>query len=326
MTLSRGFHLGPYEILSPLGTGGMGEVYRARDPRLERQVAIKVLHPQFAKDPDRLRRFCLEAKAASALNHPNIITVHEIGESEAGPYLVTEFIDGQTVRAMLSEGALPLEQALDIAAQASEGVARAHEAGIVHRDLKPENFMVTRDGFVKVLDFGVAKLQPREEEGPGGANATATGMIVGTTGYLSPEQLRGSPADPRSDIFSLSVVLYEMLTGAKPVSPAERVGHHERHPQGRTRRSLRGDRQRPGPALARPSARALQEARGSVPDGARLRRGTAPDPAAGWLGCAVRCRCPAAIAQTGAELACGVVRGTRPGRRSRGVLAAVPQV
>ncbi|MEX1243777.1 MAG: protein kinase [Thermoanaerobaculia bacterium] len=216
MTLSRGSHLGPYEILSPLGTGGMGEVYRARDSRLERQVAIKILHPQFAKDPDRLRRFCLEAKAASALNHPNIITVHEIGESEAGPYLVTEFIDGQTVRAMLSEGALPLEQALDIAAQASEGIARAHEAGIVHRDLKPENFMVTRDGFVKVLDFGVAKLQPRDEEGPAGANATATGMIVGTAGYLSPEQLRGSPADARSDIFSLSVVLYEMLTGANP--------------------------------------------------------------------------------------------------------------
>ena len=158
MPLEPGGSIGPYRVVGPLGAGGMGEVYRAHDPRLGREVAIKVLPAEAARDRDRLRRFSTEARAASALSHPNLLTVHEIGEADSGPYLVTELIDGQTVRALIASGALPPDRALDIATQAAEGLARAHEAGIVHRDLKPENLMVNRDGFVKVLDFGLAKL------------------------------------------------------------------------------------------------------------------------------------------------------------------------
>ena len=218
MSFERGATVGPYEIVMRLGSGGMGEVYRARDPRLGREVAIKVLNEEAAKDRDRLRRFIAEAKAASALNHPNILTVHEIGETAAGPYIVTELVQGSTVRELLIEAPLMLSRALDIAVQTADGIAKAHEAGIVHRDLKPENLMVTGDGFVKILDFGLAKLLHRDsiETAAADQSSTATGMIVGTAGYLSPEQLRGSPTDARSDLFALGVVLYEMATGENP--------------------------------------------------------------------------------------------------------------
>ena len=216
--ISRGTSLGHYRILFRLGGGGMGEVWRGRDERDGADVAIKVLSEESARDPDRMKRFATEARAAAGLRHRNILAIHEIGESEHGPYLVTEFVDGDTVRALLAEGPLPLARALDIAIQASEGIGHAHAAGIAHRDVKPENLIVRRDGVVKILDFGLARLfGAGAVSGDAGDFArTATGMILGTAGYLSPEQLRGEKADGRSDVFALGVVLYEMLSGSNP--------------------------------------------------------------------------------------------------------------
>jgi serine/threonine protein kinase len=196
----------------------MGEVWRGRDERDGRDVAIKVLSQESASDPDRMKRFATEARAASGLRHRNILEIHEIGESEHGPYLVTEFVDGDTVRSLLAEGPLPLRRAVDLATQAAEGIGHAHAAGIAHRDVKPENLMVRRDGVVKILDFGLARLfRPGGLSGDAGDFArTATGMILGTAGYLSPEQLRGEKADGRSDVFALGVVLCEMVTGSNP--------------------------------------------------------------------------------------------------------------
>src|SRR6478736_4746208 len=165
MALSAGAQLGPYEILAPLGAGGMGEVYRARDPRLGREVAIKVLPESLSQDADRLKRFEQEARAAGALNHPNITAVYDIGSSEGSPYIVTELLEGETLRERMSAGALPPRKAIDYAVQIARGLAAAHEKGIVHRDLKPENLFVTRDGRVKILDFGLAKLKPTAEGG-----------------------------------------------------------------------------------------------------------------------------------------------------------------
>jgi eukaryotic-like serine/threonine-protein kinase len=216
MPLERGSTIGPYKVLFRLGSGGMGEVWRGRDDHRGLDVAIKVLSPEAVHDADRMRRFAMESKAASSLNHPNILTVHEVGQSEAGPYLVTEYVEGSTVRNLLNDGPLPLARAVDVALQAAEGVANAHGVGIVHRDLKPENLMVNREGVVKILDFGLAKLLRPSEEDALNAGRTATGMIVGTAGYLSPEQLRGEKASERSDVFALGVVLYEMATGDNP--------------------------------------------------------------------------------------------------------------
>jgi serine/threonine protein kinase len=216
MPVERGSTIGPYKVLFRLGSGGMGEVWRGRDDHRGLDVAIKVLSPEAVHDADRMRRFAMESKAASSLNHPNILTVHEVGQSEAGPYLVTEYVDGSTVRNLLNDGPLPLARAVDVALQAAEGVANAHGVGIVHRDLKPENLMVSREGVVKILDFGLAKLLRPSEEDALNAGRTATGMIVGTAGYLSPEQLRGEKASERSDVFALGVVLYEMATGDNP--------------------------------------------------------------------------------------------------------------
>jgi Tol biopolymer transport system component/predicted Ser/Thr protein kinase len=220
MTLSAGSRLGPYEILSPLGAGGMGEVYRAKDPRLGREVAVKVLPASFSNDPDRLRRFEHEARAAGVLNHPNITAVYDIGSHDGAPYVVTELLEGETLRGRLAAGALSVRKALDYAIQIARGLAAAHEKGIVHRDLKPENLFVTKDGRVKILDFGLAKLKQPEEESQETDLATATigtepGVVLGTMGYMSPEQVRGKPADYRSDLFAFGAILYEMLSGQR---------------------------------------------------------------------------------------------------------------
>jgi len=220
MTLPPGTSLGPYEILSPIGAGGMGEVYRARDPRLGRDVAVKVLPEALAQDPGRLSRFQQEARAASALNHPNIVTIHEIGREGETAFIAMELVDGKTLRELTVSGPMAVKRMLNVAAQVAEGLAKAHSAGIVHRDLKPENVMVSKDGFVKILDFGLAKLVEPE---PGEASAmptvappeTSPGTVLGTVGYMSPEQASGEDLDFRSDQFSLGSIVYEMTTGRK---------------------------------------------------------------------------------------------------------------
>ena len=217
MTLPSGSRLGPYEVLSPIGAGGMGEVYRAKDPRLGRDVAIKVLPASFSSDPDRLKRFEQEARAAGVLNHPNVTIVYDIGTHEGAPYVVQELLEGETLRAELASGRFPPRKAIDYAIQVARGLAAAHEKGIVHRDLKPENVFVTNDGRVKILDFGLAKLT--QVEGAGNATniptATEPGVVMGTLGYMSPEQVKAKPADARSDIFALGAILYEMLSGQR---------------------------------------------------------------------------------------------------------------
>jgi serine/threonine-protein kinase len=221
MSLTVGTKLGPYEIQSALGAGGMGEVYRARDPRLGREVAIKVLPSAFSADPDRLHRFEQEARAAAALNHPNILAVYDIGQQDGSPYIVSELLEGETLRERLNGGALPVRKAVEYAGQIAHGLAAAHEKAIVHRDLKPENVFVTSDGRVKILDFGLAKLTQREPA-LAGVSALPTrlpdtipGVLLGTIGYMSPEQVRGLPVDHRTDIFAVGVTLYEMLTGRR---------------------------------------------------------------------------------------------------------------
>jgi tetratricopeptide (TPR) repeat protein len=224
MSLAPGTHLGRYEIRSLLGAGGMGEVYLAHDSQLNRPVAIKVLLAEVASEQNRLRRFMQEAQAASALNHPNILTVHEIGEAGSTAFIVTEFIDGTTLRQRLSGKRLTIRQVIDIAAQVADALARAHQAGIVHRDIKPDNIMVRTDGIVKVLDFGLAKLgeptAPMSDASTRVAVNTAPGAVMGTARYMSPEQARGLDLDARTDIFSLGVVLYQMATGRAPFDGA----------------------------------------------------------------------------------------------------------
>jgi TolB-like protein/Flp pilus assembly protein TadD len=227
MTLSAGTRLGPYEVLSLLGVGGMGEVYRGRDPRIGREVAIKVLPESLSKDADRLRRFEKEARSAGVLNHPNVLVVYDVGEHGGSPYIVSELLEGETLRERLVRGPFPGPEAIDCGVQIARGLAAAHEKGVVHRDLKPENLFVTRDGRVKILDFGLAKLTQPEmaaAEAPTLSEVTEAGVTLGTVGYMSPEQVRGLPADARSDIFSLGAVLYEILTGKRAfrgLSPAE---------------------------------------------------------------------------------------------------------
>ena len=220
MTLSPGTRLGAYEVLAPIGAGGMGEVFRARDTRLGREVALKVLPEALAQDRERLARFEQEARAASALNHPNIVTIHEIGREGETAFIAMELVDGKTLRELELAGAMPVRKILGVAAQVAEGLAKAHAAGIVHRDLKPENVMVSKDGFVKILDFGLAKLvEPQSGEVSAmptmARPETHAGTVLGTVAYMSPEQASGEPLDYRSDQFSLGSMLYEMSTGQK---------------------------------------------------------------------------------------------------------------
>lgn len=222
MSLPAGARVGPYEVLGPIGAGGMGEVYRARDPRLGRDVAIKVLPTNLSRDQDRLRRFEQEARTAGSLNHPNILSIFDIGSEAGAPYVVSELLEGQTLRAAMAEGPFPLRKAVEHGAQIARGLAAAHEQAIIHRDIKPDNVFVTNDGRVKILDFGLAKfLHPAPHEGEATPSLSAVfdpsdpNLLLGTAGYTSPEQVRGLPADTRSDIFSLGAVLYEMLSGRR---------------------------------------------------------------------------------------------------------------
>src|SRR6476469_3084962 len=221
MGLSSGVKLGQYEIVAPLGAGGMGEVYRARDSRLSREVAIKVLPSDVASDPDRRLRFEQEARSASALNHPNILTIYDVGSADGTVYIAMELIEGKTLRELLASAEpLPMRRMLDVATQTAEGLAKAHSAGIVHRDLKPENLMVSKDGFVKILDFGLAKLiepvaQDQSVLPTAVAAPTTPGTVMGTAGYMSPEQASGQSVDYRSDQFTLGAILYEMATGKR---------------------------------------------------------------------------------------------------------------
>ena len=216
MSLTPGTKIGHYEILSTLGAGSMGEVYRARDPRLERDVAIKVL-PQFvSSDPQRLRRFEVEAKAAAALNHPNILAVYQMGTYEGVPYLVSELLEGKTLTETIRRGPLPLRKVIDYGVQIAHGLAAAHDKGITHRDLKPDNLFVTREGRVKILDFGLAKVaQLKETPNALAPTVTMPGVAMGTMGYMSPEQLRGLATDQRTDIFAFGAILYEMVMGKR---------------------------------------------------------------------------------------------------------------
>src|SRR5712692_7069158 len=233
MTLAAGTRVGPYEISGLLGAGGMGVVYRARDPRIGRDVALKVLPPALAESPERVRRFEAEARAAGGLNHPNVLAIHDVGAYEGAPYFVSELLSGQTLRERLAAGPLPIRKALELTAQAARGLAAAHERGVVHRDLKPENLFCTEDGQMKILDFGLARLEPAEievplagvegPEAPTQTRITNPGGVMGSPGYMAPEQVRGQPADPRSDLFALGAVLFELLTGRAAFSGASQV-------------------------------------------------------------------------------------------------------
>ncbi len=237
MRLTPGNRLGPYEVLSVLGTGGMAEVYRARDTRLGRDIALKVVNEALAGNPELIRRFEQEARLAGSLNHPNLVAVYDFGQYEGTPFFITELLKGESLRSRLLRGRIPVDSALDWAAQIAQGLAAAHAQGIIHRDVKPENVFVTSDGHVKLLDFGIAKLaEGRRAEGPHGlldntvtpaGGATRTGAILGTPAYMSPEQIRGEKVDVRTDLFSLGAVLYEMLSGRRPFLGASLVesGH-----------------------------------------------------------------------------------------------------
>ena len=217
--------LGPYRIAGIIGEGGMGVVYRAKDTRLGRDVAIKVLTHVAIEDQERLQRFEQEARATGILNHPNLLTIYDVGREGGTPYIVSELLEGETLRERLGRGALAPRRAVDAALQIAQGLAAAHEKGVIHRDLKPENIFLTRDGRAKILDFGIAKLSAPSGEDAFKVAATEPGMVLGTVGYMSPEQVRGEQVDSRSDIFAFGAILYEMLSGSSwPIAAAPRPG------------------------------------------------------------------------------------------------------
>src|SRR5258705_5627924 len=218
MTIREGTCISHYKIHAQIGAGGMGEVYLATDTLLDRKVALKILPAEVASDRQRVRRFLQEAKAASALNHPHIVTIHEVGEADSTYFIATEFIDGRTLREAIKRNQLKFEQVIEIAIQVASALTAAHEVNIVHRDIKPENIMLRDDGYLKILDFGLAKLTQQNSPNPEASTLvnTADGVVLGTLIYMSPEQARGLEVDARTDIWSLVVVLYEMVTGKPP--------------------------------------------------------------------------------------------------------------
>ena len=232
MALAAGDQLGPYEIISPLGKGGMGEVYRARDTRLRREVALKLLPDAAAHDADSLHRFDRETRAVATLNHPSILAIHDTGSFRNVPYAVTELLEGESLADRLRTGPLHPQKAVEVACQVAEGLAAAHEKGIIHRDIKPDNLFLTNEGRAKILDFGIARIeQPARTAGLSDTITSSRGsssqFLVGTAGYMSPEQVRGKPIDGRTDIFSLGATFFEMLTGRRAFmrdSPVETLG------------------------------------------------------------------------------------------------------
>jgi len=216
MTIQAGAKIGPYEILGAIGAGGMGEVFRAYDKRLGREIALKVLPSEFSSSRERLSRFEQEARSASALNHPNIITVYDIGAVDSISYICMELVDGKSLRSLINEGPLPLKKVITFASQLADGLAKAHSAGIIHRDLKPENIMISKDGYLKILDFGLAKLiMPDQIQGSNLPTETEAGVVLGTVGYMSPEQASGKNVDFRSDQFAFGAILYEMISAKR---------------------------------------------------------------------------------------------------------------
>ena len=268
--LSSGSRFGRYEIRERLGAGGMGEVYRARDSELPRDVAIKLLSDPFVTDPARLARFATEARAASALNHPNILTVHDVGESEGQPFIVMECVEGKTLREVIGRSAMAPKALLDIGVQIADGLAKAHAIGIVHRDLKPENVMVTEDGLVKIVDFGLAKPPVFDAGAPGTdvetrpGSPTVRGAILGTVGYMAPEQACGGAVDHRADQFALGAILYEMATGRRafdcPSSVETLAATLDREPES----VARSESGRSGPGAVADRALPRQEAEGPL--------------------------------------------------------------
>ncbi|MFN8009457.1 MAG: serine/threonine-protein kinase, partial [Terriglobia bacterium] len=235
MSLAPQTQLGPYVILTSIGAGGMGEVYRARDTRLNRDVAIKILPESFAPDQERLRRFTLEAQSTGTLNHPNILAIYDLGSHEGLPYLVSELLEGESLRERLKRSKLNVQKSIDYARQIAAGLGAAHAKGITHRDIKPENLFITKDGRVKILDFGLAKITSAFPAAADGTLSleTSPGAVLGTMSYMSPEQVRGQVVDHRSDIFSFGCVLYEMLSGQRafggptPADTMSSILHHD---------------------------------------------------------------------------------------------------